>query len=123
MSFPKQKVEKRPEGAFSVKAAGPARLPFVCHLMLGKIWRAARATKTKPRLGSEPGQSKSYCGQSRQELQAAGENGLFGAFRRCNPLKPAISHRKAVAALPHPKDACADCGFSGIRLRRDTTGR
>jgi hypothetical protein len=27
MSFPKQKVEKRPDGAFSVKVAGPARLP------------------------------------------------------------------------------------------------
>ncbi|WP_367352897.1 hypothetical protein [Achromobacter animicus] len=83
MSFPKQKVEKRPEGAFSVKAAGPARLPFVCHLMLGKIWRAARATKTKPRLGSEPGQSKSYCGQSRRELQAAGGK---RPFRRISAL-------------------------------------
>ncbi|MGE8701336.1 MAG: hypothetical protein ACN6O5_01560 [Achromobacter sp.] len=115
MSFPKQKVEKRPEGAFSVKAAGPARLPLACHLMLGKIWRAARATKTKPRLGSEPGQSKSYCGQSRRELQAAGENALFDAFRRCNPLKPAISRRKAVAAQFGANNARADCGFSGRR--------
>ncbi|WYX29794.1 hypothetical protein WJ976_31435 [Achromobacter denitrificans] len=52
---------------------------------------AARTTKTKPRLGSEPGQSRSYCGQSPRELQAAGENVVFGGFRRCNTLKPVIS--------------------------------
>jgi hypothetical protein len=49
------------------------------------------ATKTKPRLGSEPGQSRSYCGQSPPELQATGETGFFGAFRRRNPLKPVVS--------------------------------
>ncbi|WP_175138257.1 MULTISPECIES: hypothetical protein [Achromobacter] len=54
MSFPKQKVEKRPEGAFSVKAAGPARLPFVCHLMLGKNLAsgAGDQNKTPARVGT-----------------------------------------------------------------------
>ncbi|WP_313371653.1 hypothetical protein [Achromobacter animicus] len=55
MSFPKQKVEKRPEGAFSVKAAGPARLPFVCHLMLEKSGERRGRPKQNPGSGRNRG--------------------------------------------------------------------
>ncbi len=84
------------------------------------VWRSVAQAKTKPRLGSEPGQSSCHCGQSAGEKQApwkapglmgcsAPITGFFLKKNRCYRQKPGTT-----SYVPNARN---------LRLTADPTAR